>query len=295
MISLDELGDQHVGGMNIPDGKGVARVMRDGTRQRQRRRMSGFAAFGVCVVAVGGLAVVAVRNSDSAETLVQVDAPRQTYEETVTEAPGGGSNPVDVVVETDSLPVRDSTELPLTPTPSLSGWTIRTTAVAVVDRFNEDGGGSTLYSLTSDGSELTLDVSSGQSDIAGDVVLLDRNGISVDAAFNRNLRGEWTLTWNERPGVNTGTTVLLSGPDRTELIDVASAIAFTDPSTRRCSTAQLPSIRPPTWKRSFVGLPTASIGLPGEPPTPPPGWRLTVNPLRSQQRQQRTDPRSPSP
>lgn len=230
MTALDELADQHVDQLNIPAGSGVEAVVRDGRRRRRRRRRTQLSAATICVVAVGGLGINALRmDRSSEEILVQVDAPVATNPDEPSETtPTSGSNSIDVSVDTDSLPVRDNTELALVPTPVLEGWTIVPTAVAVVDRFSSDDGAMTVYSMRSGSSELTLDVSSGQADIAGETVAFDRDGETVDAALNRNGQGTWTLTWNERPGINTGIAVWMSGPDRTELIDTATAITFVD-------------------------------------------------------------------
>ncbi|MCP5030554.1 MAG: hypothetical protein GY939_02050, partial [Actinomycetia bacterium] len=125
-------------------------------------------------------------------------------------------------------PIWDESQLPTVPTPAAPGWETVVQTVDVHDRHTTASIGIQYYFRRAD-EQLKVGVLSGQIDLSagGRTVTLDRPSGSIDASLTSDADGS-TLTWNERPGVNTGTTVMLSGSSTETLLVVAEDLIFDD-------------------------------------------------------------------
>ncbi|MGB5756588.1 MAG: hypothetical protein WBM50_06710 [Acidimicrobiales bacterium] len=219
MIDVDDLAASYVDSLVIPAGPGVGAIRARG--QRRRRRFVAASAL-ACAVSVSlvGAGVFAIWGGRS-QSISAVGG-----------GPDGQRTDQVATLDLDSqlavLGDWDATELPLVPTPSLPGWTVETVWVSA-DRFYASGTWA-MYVLRADDNELSVDISSGQVELGGpgkEAIVLDRPQGPVTAALDETGDGV-TLLWNERPGANTGTAVVIRGASVERVVTAGETLVFED-------------------------------------------------------------------
>lgn len=214
MIDLDHEAESHLQQLEVPLGIGLEAVMKTGSRRRRLRNIA-VASGTLTIFGMLGLGFAAI-GTDSTTVEVAVegtsgeagdDAQREFFE----------ALPSRVVAESVSGFV-----------PIVDGWTVQRSSLDLTGRFDE-GGSAVSYVLTGDTSTVNLSMVPGNvGSTSGSTVELSRPDRIVEAWLDDFGGGTTALTWNERPGVNTGTAVTVKGDSFDDVVAVSQAVEFVD-------------------------------------------------------------------
>ncbi|MCP3991643.1 MAG: hypothetical protein GY724_21400, partial [Actinomycetia bacterium] len=220
MTDLNQEAIQYLHGLAIPPGPGIDSIRSRG--YRRRRRLLAVKLMGAALAASALVAGILALIGDEPISVSAVDEPAVAQQE------AGEPLIVDLEAELMVLDEWDESQLPTVPTPVALGWETVVRAVDVPDRYTTAGIGIQYY-LRGANEQLEIMVMGGQIDLSagGRTVTLDRPSGSIDASLTSDGEGSM-LSWNERPGVNTGTGVMLSGSSTETLLIVAEDLIFDD-------------------------------------------------------------------
>lgn len=226
MTDLDVLASEHIDSLDVPAGPGLRALMERGRRRRNRRRaITGLASVAASAVVVVAVALFATRIRETDNDMLVIAGPASGPADT--NRSGNTAAGEVFTIDIDRLPARDPELVPTVPTPVINRWTVEAVAVDVSERFS-DAGSTIMYRLRTNGSELTMTVATGQTELAVDRVTIDRPTGPIEGSIESAAGGLRRLAWNERPGANNGTAIWLSGPADEQLVEVAATVEFVD-------------------------------------------------------------------
>lgn len=213
MIDLDHEVETHLRDLEVPTGVGVEAVMKAG-RRRRRLRAFGLTSGTVAIVGIAAFALGTVR-------------PSPTIVDVATDEPAAQAGADSESEFFDALPDRIPNDA-TAPVPVVDGWTVQRSSLDLGDRY-EDQSSPASYVLKTDTATVDLTVLPGNfGSPGGEAVDLLRPEQTVRAWIDNAGNAMTSITWNERPGNNSGTAVSVTGDDFEQVLAVAQTVVFVE-------------------------------------------------------------------